>query len=177
MSKFQVWTENRAGISLVHVSGTLDMSTSLSLAQTMESLLQNEKQKVILELRQLWDIDQVGLQVLMSSQQQAREKEGDVKLAELSPRLANLAEMLELGKQFAIHATVEDAIQSYVPAKKTRQLRVPLPLAKGIGLGDLIKRLTTALGIKPCSGCEQRAEKLNQMVVLGGSQQEKKATP
>ena len=170
MSKFQVWTENKAGVALVHVAGTLDISTSLSLAQTMESLLQSEKQKVVMELRQLWEIDQVGLQVLVSSQQQAREKEGDVKLADLSPRLTSLAEMLELGKQFSIHTTVEDALQSYAPVKKTRQLRVPLPLKQAIGLGDLIKRLTTALGIKPCSGCEQRAEKLNQMVVLGGNQ-------
>jgi hypothetical protein len=35
-----------------------------------------------------------------------------------------------------------------------------------IGLGDLIKRATSAMGIKTCGGCEKRAYALNQYVVF-----------
>jgi hypothetical protein len=35
-----------------------------------------------------------------------------------------------------------------------------------IGLGDVIKKATSRLGIKPCGGCEERARKLNRMVPL-----------
>jgi hypothetical protein len=31
-----------------------------------------------------------------------------------------------------------------------------------IGLGDAIKRVTYAMGVKPCGGCEQRAAVLNR---------------
>ena len=31
-----------------------------------------------------------------------------------------------------------------------------------IGLGDLIKKTTYGIGIKPCSGCERRAAALNR---------------
>lgn len=31
-----------------------------------------------------------------------------------------------------------------------------------IGLGDAIKRVTYAMGIKPCAGCEKRAAALNR---------------
>jgi hypothetical protein len=31
-----------------------------------------------------------------------------------------------------------------------------------IGLGDVIKRVTYAMGIKPCTGCEKRAAALNR---------------
>lgn len=31
-----------------------------------------------------------------------------------------------------------------------------------IGLGDVIKRATATLGIKPCGGCERRAMTLNR---------------
>jgi hypothetical protein len=31
-----------------------------------------------------------------------------------------------------------------------------------IGLGDVIKRVTYAMGIKPCAGCEKRAVALNR---------------
>ena len=31
-----------------------------------------------------------------------------------------------------------------------------------IGLGDVIKKATYAMGIKPCTGCEKRAAMLNR---------------
>jgi hypothetical protein len=31
------------------------------------------------------------------------------------------------------------------------------------GLGDSIKKVTSALGIKQCSGCKKRQEKLNRL--------------
>jgi hypothetical protein len=37
-----------------------------------------------------------------------------------------------------------------------------------IGLGDLIKRATSAIGIKSCGGCEQRAAILNRWIVFNG---------
>jgi hypothetical protein len=35
-----------------------------------------------------------------------------------------------------------------------------------VGLGDVVKRATYALGVKPCGGCENRAATLNQWVVF-----------
>jgi hypothetical protein len=43
--------------------------------------------------------------------------------------------------------------------------RVRLPgflIEEEIGLGDMIKKTTYAMGIKPCSGCEKRAAALNR---------------
>jgi hypothetical protein len=43
--------------------------------------------------------------------------------------------------------------------------RVRLPgflIDEEIGLGDAMKRVTYAMGIKPCSGCEKRAAALNR---------------
>jgi hypothetical protein len=31
-----------------------------------------------------------------------------------------------------------------------------------IGLGDVVKKVTYAMGIKPCAGCEKRAATLNR---------------
>ena len=47
--------------------------------------------------------------------------------------------------------------------------RVRLPgfvVEEEIGLGDLVKRATYAMGIKPCSGCEKRAAALNRWMVF-----------
>jgi hypothetical protein len=35
-----------------------------------------------------------------------------------------------------------------------------------IGLGDVIKRVTFSLGVKPCGGCDKRAAVLNRRVVF-----------
>ena len=43
--------------------------------------------------------------------------------------------------------------------------RVRLPgflIEEEIGLGDLVKKTTYAMGIQPCSGCEKRAATLNR---------------
>lgn len=37
-----------------------------------------------------------------------------------------------------------------------------------IGLGDVIKRATSYLGIKPCGGCDQRAAALNRWISFTG---------
>lgn len=34
-----------------------------------------------------------------------------------------------------------------------------------MGLGDIIKKMTSSVGIKPCGGCKKRAEKLNRYKV------------
>jgi len=35
-----------------------------------------------------------------------------------------------------------------------------------IGLGDVIKRATYAVGIKPCGGCKKRAAAMNHWMVF-----------
>lgn len=43
--------------------------------------------------------------------------------------------------------------------------RVRLPgflIEEEIGMGDVIKRVTYAMGVKPCGGCEKRAAALNR---------------
>jgi len=50
--------------------------------------------------------------------------------------------------------------------------RVPLPgfvSQKEIGLGSVIKSLTSAVGIKPCEACKKRAAALNARIVFGNN--------
>lgn len=43
------------------------------------------------------------------------------------------------------------------------QFQVPVPyLSESTGLGDVIRRITEAFGVKPCGGCEQRQQALNR---------------
>lgn len=58
------------------------------------------------------------------------------------------------------------------PSKpEARPYRVRLPgfvNDEQVGLGDVIKRATSAIGIKPCGGCARRAAALNRWMVFSG---------
>lgn len=39
---------------------------------------------------------------------------------------------------------------------------------KDIGLGDVVRKMTYAMGIKPCGGCESRAAAMNRWMMFSG---------
>lgn len=51
------------------------------------------------------------------------------------------------------------------------QVRVPGFVGdEDVGLGDVVKRATTTVGIRPCGGCGRRAKALNRLVGFRGRQ-------
>ena len=53
--------------------------------------------------------------------------------------------------------------------RQPRRVRLPgfVP-EEDIGLGDVVKRATSTVGIKPCGGCARRAEALNRWFAFSG---------
>jgi hypothetical protein len=53
------------------------------------------------------------------------------------------------------------------PSRERRRVRLPgFVQDEEIGLGDVIKRATTLMGVRPCRGCAQRAARLNRRVLF-----------
>lgn len=51
------------------------------------------------------------------------------------------------------------------PQRPPYRIRLPaFLLEEEVGLGELLERVTYALGIKPCGGCEKRAAALNRWI-------------
>lgn len=45
---------------------------------------------------------------------------------------------------------------------------IPIPgMRQSVGLGDVIARMTSAVGIKPCDACKRRQQWLNERIMLG----------
>lgn len=58
---------------------------------------------------------------------------------------------------------------SKVRGGKHHRIRLPGFISdKEVGLGDVIKRATSAVGIRSCGGCEGRAGALNRWMVFTG---------
>lgn len=62
--------------------------------------------------------------------------------------------------------------QKQQPVREPRDeapFRVRLPgfvSESEIGLGDVVSRTTSAFGIRPCAGCDRRANTLNRWLVI-----------
>ena len=55
------------------------------------------------------------------------------------------------------------------PEHQTHRVRLPGFITDDdIGLGDVIKRATSAVGIRPCDDCARRAAMLNRWMVFTG---------
>lgn len=57
------------------------------------------------------------------------------------------------------------------PVETSHPHRVRLPgfiSDEDVGLGDMAKRATSSVGLRPCGGCERRAELLNRWMVFSG---------
>jgi hypothetical protein len=55
--------------------------------------------------------------------------------------------------------------------REGRPYVVRLPVfvtAEEVGLGDVIKRVTAAAGVRPCGGCARRAAALNRWLAFSG---------
>ncbi len=51
--------------------------------------------------------------------------------------------------------------------KPPQPIRIPIPgLKQPIGLGQTVQRMTSALGIRPCGGCQRRGHTLDRWFVL-----------
>jgi hypothetical protein len=61
------------------------------------------------------------------------------------------------------------ARNGYVDESAHQPYRVRLPgfvAEEDVGLGDALKRATSAVGIRPCGGCHRRAAALNGWLVF-----------
>jgi hypothetical protein len=64
-------------------------------------------------------------------------------------------------------------MQDETPAAKDEALSKPFQVRlpgfvadEAVGLGEVVQRVTYAMGIKPCGGCERRAAALNRWMVF-----------
>ncbi|MER7056885.1 hypothetical protein [Streptomyces sp. NPDC000351] len=53
-------------------------------------------------------------------------------------------------------------------SRRPVRVRLPAFIDDEIGLGEVVRKVTYGAGLRPCSGCEQRAATLNRWVVFTG---------
>ncbi|HOJ58952.1 MAG TPA: STAS domain-containing protein [bacterium] len=113
---FSSTTEQVDGISvqIVKIEGYLDSSTFRQLKDHLQSLIDQEQYRIIVEFGRLNYISSAGLGVLMGMLHEVRDNDGDLKLANMSNKVRNLFDMLGFSRLIRIYDDCEAAKQAFV---------------------------------------------------------------
>jgi anti-sigma B factor antagonist len=102
-------------VTLLHLHGTLELSTVLDFKERLTSLLTQGHKHLILNLSQLSFIDSSGLTALVVSARDLSQRGGVMVIAELSEAITYTFEIAMMQDILTIYLTQEEAIQHFSP--------------------------------------------------------------
>ena len=100
----------RKDISIIEISGRLDTITSKDLESRLNSLIEQDKGKIIVDLGGVDYTSSVGLRVLLAALKKQKEKQKTLRLASMQPFVKDIFRITGLDRIFSIYPTQEDAI-------------------------------------------------------------------
>ena len=93
-TKFALITKPKDDFSIIYLNGFLDAHTAPKLEEALKNLIENEQYKIIVNFEELEYISSAGLGVFMAFIEEIREKNGDIKLCCMKPRVFSVFDLL-----------------------------------------------------------------------------------
>jgi anti-sigma B factor antagonist len=108
--------EREAGdVTILILTGRLVLEDlDASLRPTIEALIERGRVKLVLDLTNVSYIDSAGVGFLVSKYVSTRRRGGDLKLVDVTPRVARVLEITRLLRVFELFETQEQALQAFV---------------------------------------------------------------
>ncbi len=100
-------------ISIVRVDGVIDTMTATELERVMNSLLEQKRYNIIIDLAGVDYISSAGWGIFISNIREIRQNHGDIKLARMVPNVHEIFELLEFDSILQSFDNVEKARQSF----------------------------------------------------------------
>ncbi|HET9407810.1 MAG TPA: STAS domain-containing protein [Candidatus Sulfotelmatobacter sp.] len=104
---------NSGPVIVMQLSEQLTQTEVSSFLAELAPLLQNDRPRVVLECSEVRQLDSAGVEMLLHCTEEAMKRDGDLKLAALSPACATILELTRVDRLFEIFETAEAAIQSF----------------------------------------------------------------
>ena len=106
-------------VDLLAISGRLDAASAPQLKQELETLFNQGRYRIVLDLAHLEYIASPGLRVLIEARKRARERKvtdmegGDVRIANLPPRIKEVFDLTGFTSLFEIYPDTVEAVGSF----------------------------------------------------------------
>jgi len=97
------------------------------LSRELAPLLEGDRPCVVFDLSEVQQLDSAGIEMLLRCMEEAMKRNGDVKLAAVSPQVAVILELTRVDRLFEIFENPSDAVESFhrFPIQAFRQAPTP----------------------------------------------------
>ncbi len=117
---FAVYRSCQEDIVIVSVEGYLDAHTAPKFEETIQSELDQGFVRIIIDCQKLTYISSAGLGVFMGFVEEVREKDGDIKICGLDPKVKQIFDILHFETIYDILTDIPTTIRRFaeVPVRK-----------------------------------------------------------
>ncbi len=95
------------------VTGKLESTDGATFLFELQPLLEEERPSVVLDCSQIQQMDSAGVEMLLHCLEQAMKRDGDLKLAAISPSSAVILELMRVDRLFEVFETADEAVRSF----------------------------------------------------------------
>ncbi len=103
--------EKRDNITILRVSGRLEINQALELEETINSHINQGEKFFVFDLGDVHYLSSSGIRVFIATMRQLKENNGRMILANLTPNVHKTLKIVELDGLFEIMGSVEDAVK------------------------------------------------------------------
>ena len=105
--------ETSRPVVVKRVPERLNLQQSRKFVREVQPLLDADRPQLVLDLSLVRQMDAAGIDLLLHCVSEAMKRDGDVKLASLSPQAASILELTRTDRLFEIYENSTDAARSF----------------------------------------------------------------
>lgn len=114
MSQFSLSIRESPPARIIDLNGYLDAHTAPRLEEAFQNLVSERQFNIIVNFRELAYISSAGLGVFMAFIEEVRVNAGDIKLAEMSPKVYNVFDLLGFPMLYEIYDDEQVAREKFI---------------------------------------------------------------
>jgi anti-sigma B factor antagonist len=103
----------------------------------LQPLLENDRPSLVLDCSKVQQMDSAGVDMLLHCLEEAMKRDGDLKLAAVSPASAVLLELMRVDRLFEVFETADQAVRSFNALPVDANRNTQPWYAPALGLNEL----------------------------------------
>lgn len=104
---------SRGPVIVMELPETLNHAEGERFLSEFQPLLEVHRPRVVLDCSEVQHIDSAGIETLLYCMQEAMKRDGDLKLAAVSPASATIMELMRVDRLFEVFETADEAVRSF----------------------------------------------------------------
>ncbi len=113
MANFEVARKDNGPVTVLEITGYLDAHTAPDFESALDKLMQENRYRIIVSMKNLQYISSAGLGVFMGFIEEVRQHTGDIKLTEVTPRIYKVFDLLGFPSLYEFYDSTDEAVRKF----------------------------------------------------------------